>query len=110
MSTTRYELEDLRGIGLIWVLSAALLASDCGGGSSAPVALRSAGAVMTYALQDAADNLACSAANGVETAGTADVNKVVASCSENSYTLGGTISGLTRTGLVLASSTYSRTT
>jgi hypothetical protein len=57
---------------------------------------------MAYALQDAADNFACSAANGVETAGTAGVNKVVATCSEKSYTLGGTISGLTRTGLVLA--------
>jgi len=102
MSTTRYELEHLRGIGLILALSAALLASGCGGGSSAPVALQSAGAVMTYALRDATDSLACSAADGVETAGTADVNKVVASCSEKSYTLGGTISGLTHTGLVLA--------
>ena len=58
---------------------------------------------MTYALQDASDILACSASNGVGTAGSGDVNKVVASCSEKFYTLGGTISGLTRTGLVLTS-------
>jgi hypothetical protein len=103
MSTTRCELEDLRGIGLIWALWAALLASGCGGGSSGPIGLQSAGPVMTYALQDASDILACSASNGVETAGTADVNKVVGSCSDKFYTLGGTISGLTRTGLVLTS-------
>jgi hypothetical protein len=96
-------LEDLRGIGLIWALLAALLASGCGGGSSGPIGLQSAGSVMTYALQDASDILACSASNGVGTAGSGDVNKVVASCSEKFYTLGGTISGLTRTGLVLAS-------
>jgi hypothetical protein len=102
MSTTRYELEDPRGIGLICALSAALLATSCGGGSSGAVALQSAGSVMTYALQDASDILACGSANSVGTAGTADVNKVVASCSEKVYTLGGTISGLTRTGLVLA--------
>jgi hypothetical protein len=103
MSTTRYEFEDLRGVWLIWALSSALLASGCGGGSSGPIGLQSAGSVMTYALQDASDTLACSAFNGARTAGTADVNKVVANCSEKFCTLGGTISGLTRTGLVLAS-------
>jgi len=57
---------------------------------------------MTYALQDASDSLACSAANGVGTARTADVNDVVAACSEKFYALGGTVSGLTRPGLKLA--------
>jgi hypothetical protein len=102
-SGDRCELEDLRGIGLIWALLAALLASGCGGGSSGPIGLQSAGSVITYALQDASDILACSDSNGVGTAGTADLNKAVASCSGKLYTLGGTISGLTRAGLVLTS-------
>jgi hypothetical protein len=89
-------------IGVIWALSAALLTSGCGGGSSAPLTLQGRGSVTAYARQGASDGLTCDAASGVGTAGIADVNYVVPACSEKFHTLGGTISGLTQSRLVLA--------
>lgn len=46
--------------------------------------------------------LICSVANGSGTVGTANVSNVVVTCSDLSYSLGGSISGLTTAGLVLA--------
>ncbi len=46
--------------------------------------------------------LTCSVANGSGIIGTANANNVVVTCSEQSFTLGGTVSGLLGTGLVLA--------
>ena len=108
MSTTRYEHKDLRGIGVIGALAAALLASACGDESSDPATQHSGGSVLNagsaYAAtaQGTPDGLTCSVANDVGTADIANVNDGVATCSEKLYTLGGTISGLTRAGLVLA--------
>ena len=108
MSTTRYEHKDLRGIGVIGALAAALLASACGDESSDPTTQHSGGSVLNagsaYAatVQGTPDGLTCSVANDVGTADIANVNDGVATCSEKLYTLGGTISGLTRAGLVLA--------
>ena len=57
----------------------------------------------TYAVSVAASppGLTCSVANGAGTMGSANVNNVVVTCSDQSFTLGGTISGLIGTGLVL---------
>lgn len=87
---------------MIWALSAALLISGCGGESSGPLTVQGGRPVTAYAVQDAADGLTCDAASGVGTAGIANVNYVVAACSEKFHTLGGTISGLTQSRLVLA--------
>ena len=84
---------------MVWALAAALLASGCGGGSSGPVTLHSEGSVTTYALNGLVAGLTGCVANG---AGTAKVNNVVGTCPDEFYTLGGTINGLTRTGLALA--------
>lgn len=46
--------------------------------------------------------LTCSVANGTGTIGNADVDNVVVTCASQAFTLGGTISGLRSTGLVLA--------
>ena len=108
MSTTRYEHKDLRAIGVIGALAAALLASACGDESSDPATQHSGGSVLNagsaYAatVQGTPDGLTCSVASDVATADIANVNDGVATCSEKLYTLGGTISGLTRAGLVLA--------
>ena len=102
MPTTRYEQQGLRGIGVIWALAAALLASACGGGSSGPVTEHS-GAVT---VQGPPDGTPCSAANGVGIAGDADANHVAVTCSEQLYTLSGVISGLTRAGLALANGAH----
>ena len=45
--------------------------------------------------------LTCSVNNGTGTMGSAAVTNVVVTCSANTYTVGGTISGLTTSGLVL---------
>jgi hypothetical protein len=76
MSAARYEGGDLRGIRVLCAFAAALLASACGG-SSDPVSLQSDATPATTAASSPP-------------------------ASEGFYTLGGTVSGLTRTGLVLA--------
>jgi hypothetical protein len=45
---------------------------------------------------------ACTVANGSGTATTANISNVVVTCSNRTFTVGGTISGLTGSGLVLA--------
>jgi len=48
------------------------------------------------------DGLTCSVADGSGTVGTANVTSVAVTCVPSAYTVGGTISGLTTSGLVLA--------
>ncbi|HEY0747230.1 MAG TPA: kelch repeat-containing protein [Steroidobacteraceae bacterium] len=56
-------------------------------------------------VQSAPAGLTCSVANATGIMGTANVNNVVVTCSDLSYALGGTISGLNGAGLVLANGT-----
>jgi hypothetical protein len=53
-------------------------------------------------VQDTPAGLTCSVAAGTGTFGAANVTDVVVTCSDQSYALGGTVSGLTAAGLVLA--------
>lgn len=52
-------------------------------------------------VQKAPDGLTCTVANASGIAGTSDINNIDVSCVSN-HSLGGTISGLTASGLVLA--------
>jgi uncharacterized repeat protein (TIGR03803 family) len=52
-------------------------------------------------LQTQPTGLTCSVSNGESTMGTAAVTNIAITCSANTYTVGGTISGLTAGGLVL---------
>lgn len=52
-------------------------------------------------IQTQPAGLSCSVSNGVGVMGPAPLNTVVVNCSVNTYTVGGTISGLISTGLVL---------
>jgi uncharacterized repeat protein (TIGR03803 family) len=63
-----------------------------------PVAYTSAYAVT---VQTQPTGLTCSVSNGTATMGTTAVTDVAVTCSVNTYTVGGTISGLTASGLVL---------
>jgi uncharacterized repeat protein (TIGR03803 family) len=56
-----------------------------------------------YALtvQTQPTGLTCSVSNGTGTMGSAAVTNIAVTCSANTYTVGGTISGLTASGLVL---------
>jgi len=61
----------------------------------------------TYAVtvQAAPAGLTCSVANGIGTAGTANITNVVVTCSPRSFTVGGSVAGLNGIGLVLANGT-----
>ncbi|MGC3979697.1 MAG: kelch repeat-containing protein [Steroidobacteraceae bacterium] len=66
---------------------------------SAPVATTSSYAV-TVATQPT--GLACAVTGGAGTMGTSDVTGIVVACAGRDFTLGGTVSGLISSGLVLA--------
>ena len=52
-------------------------------------------------VQTQPTGLTCSVSNGTGTMGSAAVTSIAVTCSANTYTVGGTISGLTASGLVL---------
>jgi uncharacterized repeat protein (TIGR03803 family) len=52
-------------------------------------------------VQTQPTGLTCSVSNGTGTMGSAAVTNIAVTCSANTYTVGGTISGLTASGLVL---------
>lgn len=56
-------------------------------------------------VQSAPAGLTCSLANATGSMGTANVNNAVVTCSQQSFALGGSISGLNGAGLVLANGT-----
>jgi uncharacterized repeat protein (TIGR03803 family) len=64
----------------------------------AAVAYTSAYAVT---IQTQPTGLSCSVSDGMGTMGSAAVSNIAVTCSANTYTVGGTISGLTASGLVL---------
>ena len=64
--------------------------------------LLQAGTSYSVTVKSAPVGLTCSVANGTGTVGTANVSNVVVTCADQSYSLGGSISGLTTAGLVLA--------
>lgn len=56
---------------------------------------------VTVATQPTSPSQTCTVANGAGTVGNGAVTNVAVQCAINTYTIGGTISGLTSTGLVL---------
>ena len=62
----------------------------------------SSGAAYSVTVHTQPSGLTCSVANGTGTVGSANVAGVVVTCSNQSFSLGGTITGLTQSGLVLA--------
>jgi len=61
-----------------------------------------AGTAYSVIVQLQPDGLTCSVSNGSGTVGSANVTNVSIACVPSSYSVGGTISGLTASGLVLA--------
>jgi Lactonase, 7-bladed beta-propeller len=57
---------------------------------------------VTVSSQPANPTQSCSVAHGMGTVSGSDITNVAVTCTTNSYTIGGTVSGLTGTGLVLA--------
>ena len=60
------------------------------------------GSQYAVSVQSSPPGLNCSAANGSGTVGAADVTDISITCSDRSFAVGGTISGLSASGLVLA--------
>ncbi len=60
-----------------------------------------AGYAVTVLTQPSSPNQTCTVNNGTGTVSGADVTGVTVTCSTNSYTIGGTVSGLSGAGLVL---------
>ena len=56
-------------------------------------------------VQTTPSGLTCSVANGSGTIASANVSNVVITCSDKAYTLGGSITGLTTSGLILGNGT-----
>ena len=92
----------LNGIGLVLANGTDRLSVPSGATSftmPTPVASTS-GYTVSVATQP--NGLSCSVQDGTGTIGTANVTSVVVTCSDQPFTLGGTISGLNGAGLVLA--------
>jgi hypothetical protein len=60
------------------------------------------GVVYDVSVPDQPAGQLCTVANGTGTATTANISNVVVTCSNKTFTVGGTLSGLTSSGLVLA--------
>lgn len=56
---------------------------------------------VTVLTQPSSPSQTCTVTNGSGTVGSANVSNVAVSCSTNTYTVGGTVTGLAATGLVL---------
>jgi hypothetical protein len=61
-----------------------------------------AGTAYDVTVQLQPDGLSCTVSNGSGTVGTANITSVSVECAPAAFTVGGTISGLTASGLVLA--------
>jgi hypothetical protein len=61
-----------------------------------------AGTAYSVTIQLQPDGLTCSVSNGSGTVGNASVSNISIACVPTAYSIGGTISGLTASGLVLA--------
>jgi len=92
----------LAGTGLMLADRGVAVTVSSGATSFTFGSVLNAGSSYAVTVQSAPDGLTCSVANGVGTAGTADVSNVAVTCTHKFYTLAGTIRGLTGAGLVLA--------
>jgi N-acetylneuraminic acid mutarotase len=92
----------LNGIGLVLANGADRLSVPSGATSftmPTPVASTSGYSVIVATQPN---GLSCSVQNGASTIGTANVTNIAVTCTDQPFTLGGTITGLNGTGLVLA--------
>ena len=95
----------LVGNGLVLTDNGAPLSVNSGATSFSFGGILQNGDTYAVSVQTSPAGLTCSVASGTGKAGTADVNNVVVTCSTGAYTLGGTITGLNGSGLVLANGT-----
>jgi hypothetical protein len=98
-------IQGLTSSGLVLANGGATVSPGVNAQSFTFGAVLTVGSKYAVSVQMQPTGLTCSVANGSGTAGAANVSNVVVTCSSQSYTLGGTISGLTAGGLVLSNGT-----
>ncbi len=91
--------------GLVLANSGATLTVNSGASTFSFATALASGAAYAVTVQTTPNGLTCSVANGTGTVGTANVSNIVVTCSDKAYALGGTISGLISSGLVLSNGT-----
>jgi N-acetylneuraminic acid mutarotase len=91
--------------GLVLANNGGTVSVNSGATTFAFTALVTAGTTYAVTVQTAPAGFTCSVANGTGTAGTANISNVVVTCSPMAFTVGGSIAGLTVSGLVLANGT-----
>ncbi len=93
----------LSGTGLTLSLGAQTLPLSANGSFTFPTALASgASYLVTVGTQPSSPTQTCTVSNGNGTVGSANVSNVAVSCTTNTYTVGGTVSGLAGTGFSLS--------
>ena len=98
-------ISGLAANGLVLANAGATITLDSGATTFTFPTVIATGTAYAVSVQSAPAGLTCSVANGTGTVGTADIANVVVTCSFQSYSLSGTIAGLTVSGLVLANGT-----
>ena len=97
-------LTGLSGTGLVLQLNSGSNLSVSASATTFTFATALAGSSnynVTVLTQPTTPSQACSVTNGAGTVASANVTNISISCTTNSFTVGGTVSGLTGTGLVL---------
>ena len=92
----------IAGAGLVLANNGAALAVGAGSTGFTFTNALTAGTAYAVTVQSSPNGQTCSVANGTGTVGTANISNVVVTCSNQSYSVGGSISGLNGSGLVLA--------
>ena len=91
--------------GLVLANNGATLTVNSGASTFSFGTALASGTAYAVTVQTTPNGLTCSVANGTGTIGTANVSNIVVTCSDKAYPLGGTISGLISSGLVLSNGT-----
>lgn len=95
-------ISGLTAAGLVLASGDETLSMSAGATQFAFNTWRSPGSAYSVTVQSAPSGLTCTVANATGTIGLADVSDVAVTCVRTPYSLGGTASGVTRPGLVLA--------
>lgn len=91
--------------GLVLASNGATVTVNSGASTFSFAAALASGTAYAVTVQTTPNGLTCSVANGTGTVAAANVSNIVVTCSGKAYALGGTISGLVSSGLVLSNGT-----
>jgi RNase P/RNase MRP subunit p29 len=101
-STLRGTVSGLNASGLVLANESQPVTVSSGARSFTFGSVLTSGSAYAVTVQTQPAGQLCTVSNGSGTASTANVANVVVACSEQAYSLGGTVSGLISSGLVLA--------